>query len=378
MIEIREGSLITKLLYILTVAGEFPMCSISLLGSYRRYMQLIGCATQCCTYFNYVTKESYTATLLTIVGKGRQKSLRFLSGAERVLEWLELWELFRRLHGEIHYRGDEAHRNRAHRLAEGYAMAYMAGLEINPLRMPTLQQDRFRNFFVETQCYYDSKKLKGLSRIELPKNMYTRIIGAVFANKNVYAVYNTRDQVMKWCGKGEQKALVNLEEISRMNANTHRVNSAILFGKDMGIALETLKKTDNTKRLEYCFDGIYSQIYFVPLDQNGIRLFRLLIMEEWREELLSTLFPEETRSYDKGVFEYDAQVDNKFVFAFFDGNIARLQRFRYAAQKMNGEYEVLCFPFQVEFVKAYLGDLVKIKTAKLEVIEDAIGIGGGK
>ena len=341
MIEIREGSLISKLLYILTVAGEFPMCSISLLGSYRRYMQLIGCATQCCTYFNYVTKESYTATLLTIVGKGRQKSLRFLSGAERVLEWLELWELFRRLHGEIHYRGDEAHRNRAHRLAEGYAMAYMAGLEINPLRMPTLQQDRFRNFFVETQCYYDSKKLKGLSRIELPKNMYTRIIGAVFANKNVYAVYNTRDQVMKWCGKGEQKALVNLEEISRMNANTHRVNSAILFGKDMGIALETLKKTDNTKRLEYCFDGIYSQIYFVPLDQNGIRLFRLLIMEEWREELLSTLFPEETRSYDKGVFEYDAQVDNKFVFAFFDGNIARLQRFRYAAQKMNVEFVAL-------------------------------------
>ena len=39
-------------------------------------------------------------------------------------------------------------------------------------------------------------------------------------------------------------------------------------------------------------------------------------MEDWREELLSALFPEETRSYDKGVFEYDASDGNKFMFAF--------------------------------------------------------------
>ena len=45
---------------------------------------------------------------------------------------------------------------------------------------------------------------------------------------------------------------------------------------------------------------------------------------------------------------------------------------------MEGEYEVLCFPFQVKLLKDYLGDLVKIKTVKLEVIEDALGLGGEK
>lgn len=352
------------------------MSSISLLGNYQMYMRLLGKTTKPCEYFNCETKERYTTTLLTIVGKGRQKSLRFLSGAERVLEWLGLWELFKSLHGELCYHGDLTHRDRSHRIAEGYLMAYMSGLEINPMEMPKLQQESIRNLFLEKQCFYGSKQLKGLSKLEMKKNIYTRIIGAVFANKNVYAVYNTRNRIMKWCGKGEKKALVNLEEISRMNANVHHINSAILFGKDMRIALETLKITDNTKRLERCFDGIYSQIYFVPLDGNGVRQFRLLIMGNWREELLSSIFPDAMRSYDEGGFEYDASIGRKYIFTFFDGNIARLQRFRYAAQRMDGEYEVLCFPFQVELVKGYLGDLAKIKTVNLEVIENAMEIGG--
>lgn len=376
MIEIREGSLIAKLLYVLTIVGEFPMCSISLFGCYQSYMRIISKATNPCEYYNCATKERYTTTLLTIVGKGRQKSLRFLSGAERLLDWLGLLELFKSLHGEIRYHGDLTHRDRAHRIAEGYAMAYMSGLEINPMEMPKLQQESIRNLFLEKQCFYGSKQLKGLSRLEMKKNIYTRIIGSVFVNKNVYAVYNTRNRIMKWCGKGEKKALVNLEEISRMNANFHRINSAILFGKDVSIALDTLKQKDDSTRLELCFDGIYPQLYFIPIDANGVRQLRLLIMENWREELLSSIFPDDMRSYDQGGFEYDASIGGKFILTFFDGNIARLQRFRYSAQRTEGEYEVLCFPFQVELVKGYLGDLAKIRTIKMEVIEDAMGIGG--
>ena len=202
------------------------------------------------------------------------------------------------------------------------------------------------------------------------------MIGAVFAKDKAYAVYNTRHRVMKWSGEGERKARVNLEEISAMNAKVYRINSAFLFGKTAKVALNTLEKTQNTSRLEFCFDGIYSNIYFVPLDDNGLRQMRLLLIENWREELLSLLFEDEIRSYDEGGFEYDALVGNKFILAFFDGNITRLQRFYNGAQLTEGEYEVLCFPFQVEIVKGYLGDLAKIKTITLEVIENAMGIGG--
>ena len=255
-------------------------------------------------------------------------------------------------------------------------MAYLAGLEINPFYLPKLQQVEPLNLFKDKRGFYGSRLLKQFEKIEMNKTAYTRTIGAVFANDKVYAVYNTRYRAMKWCGEGERKARVNLEEISAMNAKVYRINSAFLFGKTAKVALNTLEKTHSTSRLEFCFDGIYSHIYFIPLDNNGIRQFRLLLTKNWREELLSALFEDEIRSYDKGGFEYDANVDRKFILAFFDGNITRLQRFYYGARLTEGEYEVLCFPFQVEIVKGYLGDLAKIKTITLEVIENAMGIGG--
>ena len=376
MIEVRQGSLISKLLFVLSIAGEFPMYSISLLGNYQSQIRLINKASKECEYFNPQTKEHYTAKVLTVIGKGRRKSLRLLSGAETLLKWIGLWSLFQETQGGFKYSGDREHRDRAHRVAEGYAMMYLAGVAVNPLQIPKLQQEAIQNLFLEKECYYGSKQLKEVGSLEMNKNAYTRIVGAVFANKNVYAVYNTRHQIMKWNGRGEKKTLINLEEISRMNANIYRVTSAILLGKNTKVILETLRETEETKRLEFCFDGIYTHIHFVPMDANGVRQLRLLCLEDWREELLSALFPDEMRSYDQGGFEYDASIGGKFILTFFDGDIARLQRFRYAAQRTSGEYEVLCFPFQVELIKGYLGDLVKIKTVKWEVIENALGIGG--
>ena len=374
VIVIQEGSQIAKLLEILMIVGEFPMSSISLLGCYQTQMHLIKKATQLYDYYNKKTKEHYTTRLLTIVGKGRQKSLRMLAGAELILDWLGLLKDYKLLNENRKFSGDLEYRQRVHRVAEGYAMAYAAGLEINPMRMPKLQMEKIRNFFGDRQCFYGSKHLKEVETLAMSKNVYTRIIGAVFSKENVYAIYNTRGETMKWCGAGERKAYINLEEVSRMNAGLHRIKSAILFGKSSETALNILNKTTKTKRLEFCFDGIYFHIHFIPLDANGVRLLRLLCIEDWKEELLTALFPDEMRSYDKGGFEYDASIGRKFIFAFFDGNIARLQRFRFAAERTDGEYEVLCFPFQVEIVKGYLGDLAKIRTVKLEIIENALEI----
>lgn len=378
MLEVRAGSRIAKLLYLLTVAGEFPMCLISLLGNYQSQMRLIQKATETCEYLNCTTKERCATKVLTVIGCGRQKSLRLLSGAEPILKWLGLWTLFQELHGGFGYSGGREHRDRAQRLSESYVMMFLAGLEINPMQMPKLQFQTMRNLLVDKQCYYGSKQLKEVSILEMNKHMYTRIVGAVFANGNAYAVYNTRDEIMKWKGNGEKKTLVNLEEVSRMNANLHRIKSAILFGKDMDIAVTTLRQKENTKRLEFCFDGIYSHIHFIPMTDNGVRQIRLLLMEDWKEELLSLLFSDSVRSYDKDTLEYDAFIDGKYILSFLDGDIARLQRFRRGIRGREGEYEVLCFSFQVKLLKEYLGELVKIKTVKLEVIENALGLGGEK
>lgn len=133
---------------------------------------------------------------------------------------------------------------------------------------------------------------------------------------------------MKWNGMGEFKTLHNLTEISRMNSKADSIDSAILFGASESIALKSLMESDKSRRLEFRFDSVYRHIYFVPLEEVGLRLIRIMCNSGWRERLLQLLFDEKMRSFDLGTFEYDAKVGEAYVLSFLDGDIARLIRFR--------------------------------------------------
>ena len=130
----------------------------------------------------------------------------------------------------------------------------------------------------------------------MSKTVFTRMAGAIFSQSEAYAVYNTRNALMKWNGMGEFKALHNLIEISRMNAGVQNIQSAILLGESEEIALKTLMETEKNRRLEFRFDSIYQNIYFVPMNDFGIRLLRLLSIPGWKTKLLDLLFDKETQS----------------------------------------------------------------------------------
>ena len=80
--------------------------------------------------------------------------------------------------------------------------------------------------------------------------MFTRMIGALFAARACYAVYNTREAAMKWSGMGEFKALHSLIEIARLNADIVQVNGAVLLGRSEEVALKTLLESDKSRRME--------------------------------------------------------------------------------------------------------------------------------
>lgn len=125
--------------------------------------------------------------------------------------------------------------------------------------------------------------------------------------------------------------------------------------------------------MEFRFDAIYRHIHVVTMDENGVRLLRLLSVSDWNEQQLDLLFEPEQRSYNKGQFEYDACIDGVYVLSHLDGDIARLIRFRDALRAGVGPSEVLCFPFQVEFLQEYLGQAVRLKTIDMDAVEEAIG-----
>ena len=179
---------------------------------------------------------------------------------------------------------------------------------------------------------------------------------------------------MKWQGRGEFKALTSLTDIVRLNAGIDRVDSAILFGESPKVALETVLDSLHPRRKEFRFDSVYPCIHFVPMNGDGIRQLRLMTVPDWKEQLLSSLFDPEVRSYGRGRFEYDAYVYGGYVFSHLDGDLARLIRFREVIEQMPGPFEVICFPYQVDFLREYLAGRAVIKTIGLEAIESALKI----
>ena len=137
---------------------------------------------------------------------------------------------------------------------------------------------------------------------------------------------------------GEFKALHSLMEIGRMNAGVPEVDSAVLFGESYEAAVKTLLASEESKRLEFRFDGIYRYIYFIAMNELGVRQLKLFMLPDWKRKMQEVLFDEESLAFDKGIFEYDAYVDGVYVFSHLDSDLARLIRFKEAVTGGDGRW----------------------------------------
>ena len=370
MIHIRPGSQTQTLIMLLSTVGEFPTRSLHLLGNERVYKALVHRLTSPETFRNSMTGEEMTVRLLTVTGKASGKTVRLYKAALPILEWIGGKEYYLSSFWNHKFPGDAAHKERNHRVAEAVAMCMRAGVAYRPYLLPTLQNREIRSVIPKYPALYLAKDIKRVGEEEINKTMFTRLTGALYTDGSCYAVYNTRNAVMKWHGKGEFKAMQNLVDISRLNAGISRVDSAVLFGESEKIALDTLLLSD---KMDFRFDSVYRHVHFIPLNEFGIRLLSLMLIPDWNAQLLDLLFDPEARSYNKGVFEYDAFVDGVYVLSHLDGDIARLIRFRDSVYNRAGRFEVLCYPDQVLFLREYLGPNVSIKTIGIDSVEAELG-----
>lgn len=370
MIHIRPGSQTQTLIMLLSTVGEFPTRSLHLLGNERVYKALVHRLTSPETFRNSMTGEEMTVRLLTVTGKASGKTVRLYKAALPILEWIGGKEYYLSSFWNHKFPGDAAHKERNHRVAEAVAMCMRAGVTYRPYLLPTLQNREIRSVIPKYPALYLAKDIKRVGEEEINKTMFTRLTGALYTDGSCYAVYNTRNAVMKWHGKGEFKAMQNLVDISRLNAGISRVDSAVLFGESEKIALGTLLLSD---KMDFRFDSVYRHVHFIPLNEFGIRLLSLMLIPDWNAQLLDLLFDPEARSYNKGVFEYDAFVDGVYVLSHLDGDIARLIRFRDSVYNRAGRFEVLCYPDQVLFLREYLGPNVSIKTIGIDSVEAELG-----
>ncbi|MDR1205118.1 MAG: hypothetical protein LBL26_06510, partial [Peptococcaceae bacterium] len=265
MIYFRAGSQAHRLVTLLSIAGEYPIRSMRILGNERVYKALIHKLASPETFYNPQTDTEFTTELLfTIAGKGPLKSLRLSKGALPILDWIGAKEYYLQVFRAHNFPNDAAHKERNHRVAEALGMCMGAGFEFRPYRLPGLQNTGIKTVVPAGPAFYPGKLLKQIGNTEMNKTMFTRMAGALFASGRCYAVYNTRGAVMKWNGMGEFKALHSLIETGRLNAGVSGVDSAILFGESDSAALNTLADMEKNRRLEFRFDGIYRHIHFMP------------------------------------------------------------------------------------------------------------------
>ena len=375
MITVRPGSHVHRLLQLLSTAGEIPTGALSLLGNERVLAALVHKLESVQDIRFDKDGSVWHVRLIQMSGKKGERTIRLYKKGLPVLDMLYpgLFGWYMDCFHNHRYSNDLFHVERNHRVAEALALCMAADVETRPYVQPSLQKTEINLIVPDSPSFYIARDFKKIED-EANKTMYTRIIGALFYPGDVYAVYNTRGAVMKWSGRGEIKTHGNLLELARMNAGLGTLSSEILFGHNPETALTTVLESDKSRRSELRFDRIYNTIHFIPLDQNGVRLLKILVTPDWNEKLLTALFENNQRSYNRGAMEYDAIVDNTIILSHLDGDIARLIRFREAMASQELPYEIICYPWQTGFLKSYLGQTTRVRELSTEQVEAALGI----
>lgn len=378
MINILPGSHAVHIITILSVAGEFSPASYRLLGNEVVIRRLIN---NMCTPQEIILGDTrYEGQLLTVSGRGRFKSVRMKKWAYPILEKLEAGQYYKETFGRKNFTSSVKNKDRNYRVAECLMMLFRSDVEVRPYMLPKLQNRDIKLVVPKRPCFYLAKDLKKLDSNErdskerksneLPKTQFTRVTGLMFINRQPYAVYNTRSSLMKWNGEGEKKAVASMEEIIRMNAEVEKLDTAIMFYASDEIAIQTVRDIKENEHLDFGFINIYPKIHFVPLCEEGSRMLKLFVRPKWRERAIKYLFKDnaELNPY----FDVDATIDGVNILSFFDGDVARLIRFKNRVMYENCQFGVVCFPHQEKIVKEFFDIEVPLKVIPMDQIEKII------
>lgn len=368
MINILPGSHAVDIITILSVAGEFSFSSLWILGSEVVIRRLINNMS---TPQEIILGDTrYEGQLLTVSGSGQFKSVRMKKWAYPILKEIEADEYYKSTFGRKNFTGCIKNKDRNYRVAECLMMFFRAGIEFRPYMLPKFQNSDIKFVISKRPCFYLAKDLKKLDTDGLPKTQFTRITGLLFIDRQPYAVYNTRCSLMKWNGAGESKTVTGMESIARMNVGCEKLDSAIMFYASEKIALETVRDIKANEHLDLGFMNIYPKICFMPLGEEGVRQLRLFVRPKWRERAVRYLFEDDVEL--SPYYDVDAIIDGAKMLCFFDGDVARLIRFKNGVMSENCKFGIVCFPHQENIIKEFFGFEVPLTVIPMEEIEKNI------
>ena len=380
MFVITTGSQVSKMIEILSIVGEFPFSAIRMLGKRNYIYNQIYKHIHVNDYSVPGAAEIIRCQLFQLSGRGALKTIRFHKSGLQVLEqWNKAAYLsYMNSFDQHFFRSDDEHITRNHRIAESAVMCLNAGIEIRPDQVPQLTKMHHQVLPFDEPVFYLSKHLKKTDPDGLNKTKYARIVGALFYQTGCYAVYNLRDALMKWKPESELKSKLDLTDICTMNTSNKEVNSAIFFGASYQTGLRMLQEWKTNRDNRKLFTSVYQHVHFIPIDDFGTELLRIITLPNWNNRLLGLFFKNSVRTFGCGEFTYDAEVKGICYLSFLDSDVARLYLFREGIKFFpERKWSVICFEQQVHFLREFLGKNASLKILKIENVMGLLKLNGG-
>ena len=377
MFVITPSSQVRKIITILSVVGEFPFSSIGLLGNRNYIYNQIYKHIYVNDYELPETNEIIRCQLFQLSGKAELKTIRFHKSGLQVLKHLDpaAYQSYMDAFNKHFFRSDDEHILRNHRIAEAAVMCMNAGIEARSYIAPKLTKQYHQVFPFTDPAFYLSKHLKKIDPDGFNKTKYARIVGALFYQTGCYSVYNLRDTMMKWKPESELKVKLDMTDICTMNTENQEVQSTIFFCSSYQTGFRVLQEWKANSDLRTLFTTVYRHVHFIPINEFGVQLLKIITAPHWNERLLRMFFRTEDRSFGMGDMPYDAVVNGTYVLSFLDSDFARLYLFRNNTGVFpDRKWLVLCFQHQAMFLREYLGAGVRLKVIPMEKVMENLNI----
>lgn len=373
MIHFKPGSHAYNIIDLLSVTGEFLLCSLDILGSRQTYENAIR--RMLIPQKIVDGQEEITCKLLTVSGQNGRRRIRLTKEALPILKWLGAEKYYYENYMRSHRSSSSEHTLRNARFAESVAMFQAAGYEFRPHKLPELQVEERKHIIGRAPVFYPAKLIKTFDNSDVKKTGFTRMTGALLARNRAYVVYNTQGELMKgFDNGGEIKADITVSQIAAFNAggNSFNHNPAIMFGNSNGI-VATMFNTYNKLYEKYKSvrkrGTTYENVHFFTLDANGVRQLRLMKYPDLEQEIIEGTFKEEELIHG---YIYKAYRNGIYWFSFLSTDIALLQRYRRVVKEAPEQYGVICFEHQRDLIRECFGEKVKVGTITLDAVEKGL------
>lgn len=247
-------------------------------------------------------------------------------------------------------------------LRDGEVHVLMKAAEVNVLAE---EKKEIMMHDASQSTYYTSQEIKrqfGQTIVFQEENGTTvnsRTYGLLESPGGNYLTYHTGRRPLKYSEKSEGQMREITRRVLAQNDKRDVSLNAIVVGYNRKV-FEEITNPEKYKHGCITVETHYPEVYMIPYTADGVNMLRLMCRPRWKEEMLNRYFKsgyEVTTKFKN----CHAKSGDVHALLFCIPDIKKLNAFISAAKwSTSDKNRVFCFDYQVDFVKAIVGDCAEI------------------